>query len=99
MAKKYAGIKDLTLALSTKEDITKKEAEKRVKSFIDILEKQLTREDLDGVQFIDFITLERVKREARKGRNPKKPTKEVIIPPRLDIKAKVGKSLHEKLNM
>jgi nucleoid DNA-binding protein len=44
------------------------------------------------------LTLRKVERKARKGRNPKNPEEEYEIPARLDIKCVLGKSLAEKLN-
>lgn len=96
--KQYAGVEDFTEALAKKSDISLAEAHRRVKDFVDVLEDQLLRDDKDGVQFINKITLKKVTRKARKGRNPKNPDEVHEIPERLDVKCVLGKAVFNKLN-
>ncbi|MBO8161073.1 MAG: HU family DNA-binding protein [Thermosipho sp. (in: Bacteria)] len=96
--KNFSGINDLANALAEKEKITKKEAKQRVYSFLEVLKNELLRSDKDGVQIIDFLTLEKVQRKEKIGRNPNNPEQEIIIPAHKTLKVKVGASFKEKLN-
>lgn len=95
--KKYSGITNLVERFASQNDVTKKEAEKAVKGTIEALKAELLDNDNDGVQLIGFITLEKVQRASREGRNPR--TKEPItIPAKMSLKIKVGSDLSTELN-
>lgn len=100
--KKYAGKKVLAEKLVEKKKakgiaMSFKEAEDRIKEDIDLMKEVLSSGEFDGLQFIDFMTLELVIRAARQGRNPR--TKEVInIPEKTSVKAKLGASFEKELN-
>ena len=94
----FSGIKDLTERYSALKGITKKEAEDRVKDLIEVLRAELLDKSKDGIQFIDFITLKKKQRAAKKGRNPREPEKLYDIPAKIGIKAEVGKGFDKLLN-
>lgn len=98
MALKYSGITHIADSLAKKCDITKKEAENRVKDILSILEEELLDPEKDGVQFVDFLTLKKVERKAKLGRNPKNPNEVVSIPAQTSFKAELGKAFKKKLN-
>lgn len=96
--KKYAGITDLTETYAEKYLVTKKEAEQVTRNVLEVMEEELLDENKNGLQFINFFTLEKVMRKARLGRNPRNPEQEVRIPEKMSLRVKVGKSLRDKLN-
>jgi len=53
---------------------------------------------LKNIEFRNFGVFEIKVRKARKGRNPNKPEKEVLIPDRLVIKFRPGKILKGKID-
>jgi len=59
---------ELIAAIADSADLTKKDAEKAVKAFTDVITKALKKGD--KVQLVGFGTFEVVKRAAREGRNP-----------------------------
>ncbi|KMT22048.1 HU family DNA-binding protein [Clostridium cylindrosporum] len=86
---------DLVTSMANKSGLTKKDAEKALKSFIESIEEALTSGD--KVQLVGFGTFEVKERAERKGRNPK--TKEEITIPASKVPAfKAGKELKEKVN-
>lgn len=95
---KFHGIKTLAEIYSKKHNTTLKLAEERVREFVDLLEEGLLDENYEGVQFINSLTLRKVQRKAKIGRNPKT-KEEVVIPPRLGIKAEIGKNFAQKLGI
>ncbi len=95
---KYTGISELATKYSIKEDITKKEADKRIRDILAIVKAELLSDETDGVQIIDFLTLRKVVRNPRVGRNPRNPEIEIKIPDKLDIKCIVGKAFSKELN-
>ena len=94
----FAGIKILTDRYAKMHNITKVEAERRIKEFAEVLREELLDEDSDGIQLIDFITLKKVERKPKLGRNPKAPEKTYEIPASIGIKCELGKSFNEELN-
>jgi len=59
---------ELVAAIAENAEISKKDAEKAVKAFIDVVTDQLKKEE--KVQLVGFGTFEVSKRAAREGRNP-----------------------------
>ncbi len=83
---------ELVAALAEKADITKKDAEKVLGAFVDIVGETLKKGD--KVQLVGFGTFEARKRAARTGKNPQ--TKAVIKIPASVVPAfKAGKALKD----
>ena len=59
---------ELIAAIAEKAEISKKDSEKALKAFIDVVAEQLKNDD--KVQLVGFGTFEVSKRAAREGRNP-----------------------------
>ena len=59
---------ELIAAIAEKAEISKKDSEKALKAFIDVVTEQLKNDD--KVQLVGFGTFEVSKRAAREGRNP-----------------------------
>lgn len=95
--KLYAGIQDFINEIAEEEGITKKEAERLLRMFLKVFEKELVREDKHGVQIVDFLTFERVIRKEKLGRNPKKPEEIVMIPARVGFKVTLGQQFRRRL--
>ena len=86
---------ELIAAISANTELTKKDAEKALKAFIDVVGNELSKGE--KVQLAGFGTFEVVERAAREGINPR--TKETIqIPASKAPKLKPMKSLKEKVN-
>lgn len=94
----YAGIDEITAKLAEKRGITKKLAEEFVRDFIEIMKEEFLNENRDGIQFVDFITLKKVIRKERIGRNPKNPEQTYKIPARVSLKASFGKKFEKLIN-
>lgn len=98
MVTKYHGIKSLAELYAKKHGTTLKVAEERVKEMKDLLVEGIVDDNYDGIQFIDSLTLKRVIRKSKIGRNPKT-KEEFYIPERIGIKAEIGKNLAQKLEI
>lgn len=86
---------ELVAAIAKKTELTKKEAEKALKAFTDIVAEELAKGG--KVQLVGFGTFEVSERAEREGINPR--TKETItIPASKTPKFKAGKSLKEQIN-
>ena len=86
---------ELVAAIADKAELSKKDSEKALKAFIDVVTAQLKKGD--KVQLVGFGTFEVSKRAARKGRNPQ--TKAAIsIPASKAPKFKAGKALKDTVN-
>ncbi len=59
---------ELVSAIATKADLTKKDAEKALGAFIDVVGATLKKGD--KIQLVGFGTFETRKRAAREGKNP-----------------------------
>lgn len=97
MAKKYIGMTELTNMYAEEMDITKKESELQVKCFIKCLKDILLDETNDGLQLIDFMTIENVVRAERLGRNIRT-GETLVVPAKNGLKVKVGNKFNEELN-
>lgn len=86
---------DLIAAIAEKAEISKKDSEKALKAFIDVVTEQLKNDD--KVQLVGFGTFEVSKRAAREGRNPQ--TGQTM---KIDAckapKFKAGKALKDAIN-
>ena len=82
-------------AVAEKAEISKKDSEKALKAFVDVVTEQLKAGD--KVQLVGFGTFEVAERPAREGRNPR--TGETMkIAASKSPKFKAGKALKDSLN-
>ena len=86
---------ELIAAMADQAEISRKDAEKALKAFVDVVSDELKK---DGkVQLVGFGTFEISKRAAREGRNPQ--TGEVMpIAASKAPKFKAGKALKDLVN-
>ena len=86
---------ELIAAVAEKAEISKKDSEKALKAFIDVVTEQLNAGD--KVQVVGFGTFEVSERAAREGRNPQ--TGETMkIEACKAPKFKAGKALKDAIN-
>ena len=86
---------ELITAVAENADITKKDAEKALKAFVDVVTEELKKGE--KVQVVGFGTFEVLERAAREGRNPQ--TNEVMqIAASRAPKFKAGKALKDMVN-
>ena len=86
---------ELVAAIAEKAEISKKDSEKALKAFIDVVSDQLKKGD--KVQLVGFGTFEVSERAAREGRNPQ--TGETMtIAASKSPKFKAGKALKDLVN-
>ena len=86
---------ELIAAVSEKAELSKKDAEKAVKAFTDVVSEELVNGG--KIQLVGFGTFEVSERAAREGRNPK--SGEVMnIPASKTPKFKAGKALKDMVN-
>ena len=86
---------ELTVAIAEQAGISRKDAEKVLKAFTDVVADELKKGE--KVQLVGFGTFEVSERKARDGRNPQ--TKETIqIPASKAPKFKAGKALKDMVN-
>ena len=86
---------ELIAAIAEKAEISKKDSEKALKAFIDVVTEQLKNDD--KVQLVGFGTFEVSKRAAREGRNPQT-GKTMKIEACKAPKFKAGKALKDAIN-
>ena len=86
---------ELIAAVAENAELTKKDAEKAVKAFIDVVTDELKKGE--KVQLVGFGTFEVSERAAREGRNPQ--TGETMeIKASKTPKFKAGKALKDMMN-
>lgn len=86
---------ELISAMAQNAELTKVDAEKALKAFIDVVTEEIKKGD--KVQLVGFGTFETVKRAEREGRNPA--TGEVMtIKASVAPKFKAGKALKDAVN-
>ena len=86
---------ELIAAVAEKAEISKKDAEKAVKAFTDVVSEELVNGG--KIQLVGFGTFEVSERPAREGRNPR--TRETMtIAATKTPKFKVGKAINEMVN-
>jgi DNA-binding protein HU-beta len=86
---------ELVSAIADEAAISKKDAEKALKAFTDVITAQLKKGD--KVQLVGFGTFEVAERAAREGRNPQT-GKAMKIAASKAPKFKAGKALKDALN-
>jgi len=86
---------ELVAAIAENADMSKKDVEKALKSFVDVVEEELKKGE--KVQVVGFGTFEVAERAAREGRNPQ--TGETMtIKASKSPKFKAGKAPKDALN-
>ena len=86
---------ELVAAVAEQAEISKKDAEKALKAFVDVVTEQLKAGD--KVQLVGFGTFEVSERAAREGRNPQKGETMKIAASKAP-KFKAGKALKDAIN-
>ena len=86
---------ELVAAVAEQADISKKDAEKVLKAFVDVVTEEMKKGE--KVQLVGFGTFEVRQRAARKGRNPQTKA-EIKIPASKAPVFKAGKALKELVN-
>lgn len=87
---------ELIASIAEKAEMSKKDAEAALNSFMEAVEEALA--EGDKVQLVGFGTFEVRSRKARKGRNPRNPEQVIDIPASNAPVFKAGKSLKELVN-
>lgn len=86
---------DLITALASKAELSKKDAEKALGAFVDVVTEAL--KNGDKVQLVGFGTFESKVRPARTARNPRT-GEEIKIEASKTASFKVGKALKDSIN-
>lgn len=86
---------ELVAAMAAKTELSKKDSEKALKAFIEVVTEELKKGD--KVQLVGFGTFEVAKRAAREGRNPQT-GKAMKIAASKAPKFKAGKALKDEVN-
>ena len=86
---------ELVAAIAEKTELSKKDAEKAVKAFTDVVAEELKKGE--KIQLVGFGTFEVAERPARQGRNPRT-GENMPIPASKAPKFKAGKALKEMVN-
>ena len=86
---------ELIAAVAEKAELSKKDAEKALKAFIDVVSDELKAGN--KIQLVGFGTFEVAERAAREGRNPKTGEAMTIAASKTP-KFKAGKALKDEVN-
>lgn len=86
---------ELVAAIADEAGLSKKDAEKALKAFTDVVTEELKKGE--KVQLVGFGTFEVSERAERTGRNPQT-GKEMVIPASKAPKFKAGKALKDMIN-
>ena len=86
---------ELIAAVAEQAELSKKDAEKALKAFTDVIAAELVKGE--KVQLVGFGTFEVSEREAREGRNPL-PGEKITIAASKNPKFKAGKALKDMVN-
>ena len=86
---------ELVAAMAEKTELSKKDAEKALKAFTDVVAEELAKGE--KIQLVGFGTFEVVDRPAREGRNPKTGESMKIAASKAP-KFKAGKALKDVVN-
>lgn len=86
---------ELITAIAEKSELTKKDAEKALKAFEDVVKEELSNKG--EIRLVGFGTFDVIERAAHMGRNPQ--TKEPMeIPASTAPRFKAGKALKDAIN-
>ena len=86
---------ELIAAIADQAELSKKDSEKALKAFIDVVTEELKKGE--KIQLVGFGTFEVSERAERTGRNPQT-GKEMVIPASKAPKFKAGKALKDAIN-
>ncbi|MCI9052965.1 MAG: HU family DNA-binding protein [Lachnospiraceae bacterium] len=86
---------ELIAAIAEQAELSKKDAEKALKAFTDIVTEELKKGE--KIQLVGFGTFEVTERAAREGRNPQT-NEPMSIPASKAPKFKAGKALKDAVN-
>ena len=86
---------ELVAAIAEKTELSKKDAEKALKAFTDVVAEELKKGE--KIQLVGFGTFEVAERPEREGRNPST-GKAMKIPASKSPKFKAGKALKDTVN-
>ena len=86
---------ELVAAIAEKTELSKKDTEKALKAFVDVVAEELKKGE--KIQLVGFGTFEVSERAARTGRNPQTGA-EMTIAASKAPKFKAGKALKDALN-
>ena len=86
---------ELVAAMAEKAELSKKDSEKALKAFIDVVSEELQKGE--KIQLVGFGTFEVAERAARTGQNPQT-GKAIEIPASKAPKFKAGKALKDTVN-
>ena len=86
---------ELVSAIAEKTELSRKDAEKALKAFTEVVEEELKKGE--KIQLVGFGTFEVSERAERTGRNPQT-GKEMTIPASKAPKFKAGKALKDMIN-
>ena len=86
---------ELIAAVAERAELSKKDAEKAVKAFTDVVAEELVKGE--KIQLVGFGTFEVSERKEREGRNPKSGEKMTISASKTP-KFKAGKALKDQVN-
>ena len=86
---------ELVAAMAEKAELSKKDSEKALKAFIDVVSEELQKGE--KIQLVVFGTFEVSERAARTGKNPQTGA-EIKIPASKAPKFKAGKALNDAVN-
>ena len=86
---------ELVAAMAAKSELSKKDAEKALKAFTEVVSEKLKKGE--KIQLVGFGTFETTKRAARKGKNPQT-GKAIKIAAFTAPKFKAGKGLKDAVN-
>lgn len=86
---------ELVDAIAAKTELSKKDAEKALKAFVDVVTEELKKGE--KIQLVGFGTFEVSERAARTGRNPRT-KEEMTIAASKAPKFKAGKQLKDAVN-
>ncbi|WP_099469581.1 HU family DNA-binding protein [Konateibacter massiliensis] len=86
---------ELVAAIAEKTELSKKDSEKALKAFVDVVTEELTKGE--KIQLVGFGTFEVAERAAREGRNPQTGAVMKIAASKAP-KFKAGKALKDIIN-
>lgn len=86
---------ELIAAIADKTELSKKDAEKVLKAFTDVVAEELKKGE--KIQLVGFGTFEVSERAAREGKNPQS-GETMVIPASKSPKFKAGKALKDLVN-
>lgn len=86
---------ELVAAIAEQAELSKKDAEKALKAFVDVVTEELKKGE--KIQLVGFGTFEVSERAAREGRNPSTGAT-MSIPASKVPKFKAGKALKDEVN-